>query len=146
MKQLFSIILVLVFAIGINAQQSPGKDHSKLNISCKTCHSCDVPTKNDPCLVICPREKITTVYQKPEETPELITINQLSERYGPVYFSHKIHAQMSICLLYTSDAADERSSVDLGGRRIIKKKKISISYAHIIIERKTIKKKRKAIM
>src|SRR5678816_1591169 len=26
-----------------------------------------------------------------------------------------------ICLLYTSDAADERSSVDLGGRRIIKK-------------------------
>ena len=30
--------------------------------------------------------------------------------------------QMKSCLLYTSDAADERSSVDLGGRRIIKKK------------------------
>ena len=29
------------------------------------------------------------------------------------------------CLLYTSDAADERSSVDLGGRRIIKKKTAS---------------------
>ena len=29
----------------------------------------------------------------------------------------------SSCLLYTSDAADERSSVDLGGRRIIKKKR-----------------------
>ena len=28
-----------------------------------------------------------------------------------------------VCLLYTSDAADERSSVDLGGRRIITKKK-----------------------
>ena len=28
------------------------------------------------------------------------------------------------CLLYTSDAADERSSVDLGGRRIIKKNKV----------------------
>ena len=27
-----------------------------------------------------------------------------------------------VCLLYTSDAADERSSVDLGGRRIFKKK------------------------
>ena len=27
------------------------------------------------------------------------------------------------CLLYTSDAADERSSVDLGGSRIIKKKR-----------------------
>ena len=32
------------------------------------------------------------------------------------------------CLLYTSDAADERSSVDLGGRRIIKKKKLA--HAH----------------
>ena len=28
------------------------------------------------------------------------------------------------CLLYTSDAADERSSADLGGRRIIKKNNI----------------------
>ena len=32
------------------------------------------------------------------------------------------------CLLYTSDAADERSSVDLGGRRIIKKNN---TYANI---------------
>ena len=31
--------------------------------------------------------------------------------------------ELMACLLYTSDAADERSSVDLGGRRIIKKKK-----------------------
>ena len=36
-----------------------------------------------------------------------------------VYCNHVF----SLCLLYTSDAADERSSVDLGGRRIIKKKK-----------------------
>ena len=30
-----------------------------------------------------------------------------------------------ICLLYTSDAADDMQCVDLGGRRIIKKKQIS---------------------
>ena len=35
---------------------------------------------------------------------------------------------LGLCLLYTSDAADERSSVDLGGRRFIKKKN-SISIA-----------------
>ena len=29
---------------------------------------------------------------------------------------------LAFCLLYTSDAADERSSVDLGGRRILTKK------------------------
>ena len=32
-------------------------------------------------------------------------------------------AYVYACLLYTSDAADERSSVDLGGRRFIKTKK-----------------------
>ena len=32
-------------------------------------------------------------------------------------------AHLLICLLYTSDAADERSSVEFGGRRIIKKKR-----------------------
>ena len=32
------------------------------------------------------------------------------------------HHHLVGCLLYTSDAADERSSVDLGGRWIIKKK------------------------
>ena len=34
----------------------------------------------------------------------------------------QVRPQHRTCLLYTSDAADERSSVDLGGRRIIKKK------------------------
>ena len=34
-----------------------------------------------------------------------------------------VRALSKRCLLYTSDAADARSSVDLGGRRIIKKKK-----------------------
>ena len=37
-------------------------------------------------------------------------------------FSLKYFQQFS-CLLYTSDAADERSSGDLGGRRLINKKK-----------------------
>src|SRR5665648_1249595 len=34
-----------------------------------------------------------------------------------------MHPCIKTCLLYTSDAADEEDSVDLGGRRIIKKKK-----------------------
>ena len=35
----------------------------------------------------------------------------------------RVEHMAETCLLYTSDAADERSSVDLGGCRIIKKKK-----------------------
>ena len=54
----------------------------------------------------------------PEQIQQLAAELQTSERTRqPVeQFSKR-------CLLYTSDAADERSSVDLGGRRIINKKK-----------------------
>ena len=45
--------------------------------------------------------------------PQEIINNVLIKNIFFIYF----------CLLYTSDAADERSSVDLGGRRIIKTKK-----------------------
>eukprot|EP00658_Telonema_sp_P-2_P037643 TRINITY_DN2706_c0_g1_i10.p1 TRINITY_DN2706_c0_g1~~TRINITY_DN2706_c0_g1_i10.p1 ORF type:complete len:133 (+),score=16.20 TRINITY_DN2706_c0_g1_i10:570-968(+) len=41
-------------------------------------------------------------------------------------FDHHCLYLNTCCLLYTSDAADEEDSVDLGGRRIIKKKKKKI--------------------
>ena len=44
-------------------------------------------------------------------------------RESPSSSVKRSRSQSQDCLLYTSDAADERSSVDLGGRRIIKKKK-----------------------
>jgi len=98
MKKGFIVLFLSIFFLIIetNAQQDPTKDHSKVNLNCKTCHACNVPTKNEPCLIACPREKIITVYQKPEQTPELFVIDEISDRYKPVYFSHKIHAQMSI--------------------------------------------------
>lgn len=95
MKKIICALVVVVLSFGVVAQQNPGKNHSKQNLNCKSCHTCEVPTKDDPCLVLCPREKIATVFQKAEDTPELIIINELSDRYGPVYFSHKLHAQMS---------------------------------------------------
>ena len=45
----------------------------------------------------------------------------LKERLQEINSPHVLEVR-GRCLLYTSDAADERSSVDLGGRRIIKKK------------------------
>ena len=50
---------------------------------------------------------------------------EFNEERTIVAFAARMQAvddMLSTCLLYTSDAADERSSVDLGGRRIIKKK------------------------
>ena len=40
------------------------------------------------------------------------------EEFNMLLCSHRINP----CLLYTSDAADDMQCVDLGGRRIIKKK------------------------
>ena len=51
------------------------------------------------------------------------------------FFRRKAYQQT--CLLYTSDAADERSSVDLGGRRIIKKKN---NHGYILEDLRNIKK------
>ena len=96
MKKLFTFLFFISLCINLSAQQSPGKNHSMLNLKCTTCHTCDVPTKSDPCLVICPRNEMVTVYESPDKTPGLIVLDQLSNRYGPVYFLHKIHAQMSV--------------------------------------------------
>ena len=52
------------------------------------------------------------------------TADRTDRQRGKGVFEHSIEAlkMLNTCLLYTSDAADERSSVDLGGSRIIKKK------------------------
>eukprot|EP00658_Telonema_sp_P-2_P036764 TRINITY_DN26525_c0_g1_i6.p1 TRINITY_DN26525_c0_g1~~TRINITY_DN26525_c0_g1_i6.p1 ORF type:complete len:132 (+),score=15.95 TRINITY_DN26525_c0_g1_i6:143-538(+) len=60
--------------------------------------------------------------------------HDLSDGFGMILLEERRHVGMPLpqslitaCLLYTSDAADEEDSVDLGGRRIIKKKKKIIS-------------------
>src|SRR5678815_5458547 len=54
---------------------------------------------------------LSTVIWYPASAGAPLTVPQVGDPAWRPYF----------CLLYTSDAADERSSVDLGGRRIIKK-------------------------
>ena len=73
---------------------------------------------------MCIRDRIITDFVKVHEAPEKPVANYeewLIASYGR-RFAELFPLQYT-CLLYTSDAADERSSVDLGGRRIIKKKK-----------------------
>ena len=61
--------------------------------------------------------------QLPERESVRAIVGRRGIRSGPSR-SHGVRRACGVytCLLYTSDAADERSSVDLGGRRIIKKK------------------------
>src|SRR5678815_2416510 len=90
-----------------------------------------------------PRPAVTPTHVAAIDLPELSPTQELPSQ--PASASHRVPAtapspelplfqsravapvatggpMLSSCLLYTSDAADERSSVDLGGRRIIKKK------------------------
>mgnify|MGYP003380481065 CR=1 FL=1 len=65
------------------------------------------------------------VYKRQDEDGDVADdgrIGLLSVPAGDYTLRESRTPEGQTCLLYTSDAADERSSVDLGGRRIIKKK------------------------
>ncbi len=88
-------ILVSVFASVLYGQNKTSNSHSLINLTCKTCHLCDVPTSKDPCLKPCPRADMITVNQTPEQGPEIEILKELSDKYVPVVFSHRIHSEMA---------------------------------------------------
>ena len=63
--------------------------------------------------------------QREKDVTALVCLGYTNREIGArLHISREtVKDRLETCLLYTSDAADERSSVDLGGRRIIKKKK-----------------------
>ena len=95
MKKIFYILLAVLISYSAYAQNKVPKNYSVKGLTCKTCHTCDVPTKNNPCLVGCPRGQMITVHQTADDAPDVITISTIEDKYVPVVFSHKIHAQMS---------------------------------------------------
>src|SRR5665648_1150314 len=70
------------------------------------------------------QEKLNLLKETLEDTQDHYTLSKDPDaRTGhktadSSFFGFKTHIAMT-CLLYTSDAADEEDSVDLGGRRII---------------------------
>lgn len=86
---------IIFFSTLIYSQNKNLSKHSLEQTNCKSCHSCEVPTKQNPCLNPCPREEMVTINQLPNQAPEIIKIDDIADKYLPVSFSHKIHAQMS---------------------------------------------------
>ncbi len=95
MKKVITVLSFILFASVSFCQNNQSGNHSLLNINCKTCHNCEVPKKEAPCLKTCPRDNLITINRSPEKGPEVVVLNKLEDRYVPVIFSHKIHAQMS---------------------------------------------------
>src|SRR5678815_6143180 len=74
-----------------------------------------------------PKDRVEAAIKR-AQGKELVNYDEiLYEGYGPhgvaILVETATDNHVRTCLLYTSDAADERPSVDLGGRRIITKKK-----------------------
>ena len=59
-------------------------------------------------------------------TRDPVFLKQPSDYETKHHIQYTVSSRPEACLLYTSDAADDLPCVDLGGRRIIKKKKTII--------------------
>lgn len=96
MKKIIILFLITVPILVLGQTKSIGK-HSNLNLTCSNCHSCQIPTKENPCLKPCPRESLIRIDQKPAEGPRVIVIDKVKDTdiYAPVKFSHLAHAEMA---------------------------------------------------
>lgn len=122
MKKLLLILVISLFTFtsisGQVVKENHPFDHSKINPHmndyCYSCHVCDNPTRFNPCLEQCARHgaqfKSDLTYDK---GPDVVIIDKLSKLYGPVIFSHKLHASMSemgegctLCHHYSEDTGD----------------------------------------
>ena len=93
-----SYLLFIVLFAGTVSAQTNKFSHQNIKLECKTCHDCEIPTKENPCLTKCPRDKMPAEVHSPSEGPTVITMDDLSKKekqFGPVNFSHKLHAEMS---------------------------------------------------
>src|SRR5678816_1202765 len=76
------------------------------------------PVRNDAHLGAYPPLLLPRVIAKMTQDP-LNSVGQRRRKLAGLSRLRVDEGEAGGCLLYTSDAADERSSVDLGGRRII---------------------------
>src|SRR5680860_1756797 len=81
----------------------------------------DLPEPEGP--IITTTSLLETCRSTPRSTSNEPNLLCTSSSLIMLSFSSGLHPCHSACLLYTSDAADDLLCVDLGGRRIIKKKK-----------------------
>jgi len=72
------------------------RTHAPATDDCSLCHSCENPTRENPCLETCPRHTGHFYGDHASgDGPEVVIIDQLANLYRPVVFAHKLHAEMS---------------------------------------------------
>jgi hypothetical protein len=98
MRTTFFLILSPLLLHPAAGQQSSTTMPPLKGVTCSTCHTCEVPTKENPCVKACPRAHMVTVHHSAEDAPNIFVMSEngdSSDLYLPVRFSHRWHAEMS---------------------------------------------------
>lgn len=86
-------------AWSVDSGDLEAKGHPKSHVNeldCSECHTCDLPTRQNPCLADCPRHMgHFHTDQRPDDGPSIVIIDELANLYDPVPFAHELHATMS---------------------------------------------------
>lgn len=86
------------------AQEKPSEDAKRAMelaaLDCGSCHSCNAPTKDSPCLRLCPRSVAETIADAAHEVlpDDIIMLNAFDweeRNFMPTAFTHKLHADMA---------------------------------------------------
>ncbi len=88
------ILILMLLSTPVFAQT----DHSKTQMDCRLCHSCQTPSKTNPCLQGCPHRFPVVRKSSDFVGPDRIVIDELRgemDIYSSVDFSHQNHASMS---------------------------------------------------
>ena len=98
MRTFITVALGMLLITSARSQKADNRSHLVSGMKCTTCHSSEVPTKENPAVRSCPRTLMATVQHSAEEGPDIVSMNALADStsvYRPVRFTHKSHAEMS---------------------------------------------------
>ncbi|TFH01687.1 MAG: hypothetical protein E4H13_04200 [Calditrichales bacterium] len=88
-------LMLFLLVAAVFAQDTKARPHPDGIPDCRTCHICEKPTAANPCLRECPRYESLTITHTAADAPGVIVLDELSQMYVPVVFSHRLHAEMA---------------------------------------------------
>ena len=91
------LLLGGAFAMLAHAQQSSAPVMPQ-ELPCTFCHTCEKPTRANPCLRACPRMSAAAIAARMLQKggPNVVILDELEELYLPVPFDHRGHAHMAM--------------------------------------------------
>lgn len=91
------LLLGGAFAMLARAQQSSAPVMPQ-ELPCTFCHTCEKPTRANPCLRACPRMSAAAIAARMLQKggPNVVILDELEELYLPVPFDHRGHAHMAM--------------------------------------------------